>query len=358
MSHTARVGHVPHGGRLRKPGRHTRRRALGARLLVGLGIAVLVLAVGAVGVGLWYQQQLDGNIERLGDPFAELPSRPAPAPSSGPDGPVAVNVLILGSTSRFSAGDHTQWATGGRRTAAIMLAHLPADRQTMQVVSLPRDSWVPIPGHGEGRINEAFSHGGPALMIQTVEQLTDVRIDHFAVTDFVSFVSVTDAVGGVQIRVPEPVRDGEEVLVEAGVHRMSGAQALEYTRLRDGTTEVDLEGVERQQNWMRAIMAKVDGNKSDVATMSAFFTAVSESVATDDGFTIGKMRDLLLSARDLSTSDVQFMTAPLSGSANGPDGQPIVLLDAERLGPLMASIANDTVAHHLRTQADELKAMP
>ena len=81
----------------------------------------------------------------------------------------------------------------------MMLVHIPADRASVQVMSIPRDSWVAVPGHGDAKINAAYSWGGPTLMIQTVEQLTGVRIDHIALTDFNSFVGITDALGGVEI---------------------------------------------------------------------------------------------------------------------------------------------------------------
>nr|WP_051876482.1 LCP family protein [Cellulosimicrobium sp. MM] len=269
-----------------------------------------------------------------------------------------MNFLVLGSDSRISAGDPSQWEAGAQRTDAIMLVHLPADRQTAQVVSIPRDAWVPIPGHGEAKINAAFSYGGPPLMIQTVEDLTGVRIDHFAVTDFESFTTLTDALGGVQIRIPEDIGDGKKVFFEAGVHQMTGEEALTYTRQRHGLANGDFGRVQRQQNWMRAMLGKINNNRNDVAMMTRFFTAVSESVATDDGLTIDEMRNLYMSARGLSTNDVTFMTAPNSGTGRSADGQSIVVLDRARFDPLMASIANDSVGDYLVQNAEALEVLP
>lgn len=340
--------------------RHVRRRRGTRTALVVLASLLAVLALGGVGAALWFQRQLDANIEKLADPFEGLESRPDPAPSPTEEGVTneAVNLLVLGSDSRISAGDPNQWEAGAQRTDAIMLVHLPADRSTAQVVSIPRDSWVPIPGHGEAKINAAFSYGGPTLMIQTVEQLTGVRIDHFAVTDFESFTTLTDALGGVQIRVPEDIGDGKKVFFEAGVHQMSGEEALAYTRQRYGLANGDFGRVQRQQNWMRAMLGKINNNRNDVAMMTRFFTAVSESVATDEGLSIDKMRTLYMSARGLSTNDVTFMTAPHSGTGRSADGQSIVVLDRALFDPLMASIANDTVADHLAQNAEALEVLP
>lgn len=194
------------------PPRRRRRRVLIA-LLSALGV------LGAVGLGIWFYAdwQIERNIEWIDDPFAALPSRPpvstpstrdqpvtsttAPGTSGTTEGPQdssavrrgdPVNLLFLGSDSRISAGDPSLWQAGAQRTDAIMLVHIPSHREEIFVMSIPRDSWVPVPGHGDAKINAAFSYGGPSLLVQTFEQLTGVRIDHLAVVDFASFVELTD----------------------------------------------------------------------------------------------------------------------------------------------------------------------
>jgi len=115
--------------------------------VVALSLLGLLVAGGAVGV-LVLQNRLNGNIERIGDPFAELPTRPAvPSPAAGEA--KAVNTLMVGSDSRTSAGDPAQWAAGAQPTDAIMLVHIPADLGNASLFSIPHDSWVDIPGHGQ-----------------------------------------------------------------------------------------------------------------------------------------------------------------------------------------------------------------
>jgi LCP family protein required for cell wall assembly len=325
---------------------------------VVVGVLLLLICLGGVAAVVAFRQTLDRNIEKLEDPFASIQDRPDPAPSDPAFPDEAVNILVLGSDSRISAGDPSQWKAGAQRTDAIMLVHLPADRQSAQVVSFPRDSWVPIPGHGEAKINAAFSYGGPALMIETVEQLTGVRIDHFALTDFTSFTRLTDALGGVQIRIPEDISDGKKVQFEAGVHNMTGEQALAYTRQRYGLPNGDFGRAQRQQNWMRSILAKVNNNRNDVPKMTAFFTAFSESVAVDEGLTMDRIQGLYMSARDLSTNDVTFLTVPHNGTGRSADGQSIVVLDRTLLDPLMASFADDTAAQFVEQNKAALKVLP
>ena len=337
-----------------------RRRALSgtAKALIAVGVILAVIAGAGFAGAVWFQNRLDANIERLGDPFAELPARPSPAPSNPETRHEAVNLLVLGSDSRISAGDPSHWQAGAQRTDTIMLVHLPADRAAAQVVSFPRDALVDIPGHGQNRINAAFSFGGPSLLIQTMEQLTGVHIDHFVVTDFTSFTRMTDALGGVQIRIPHDIGDGNRVFFEAGVHQMTGEQALSYVRQRHGLVDGDFGRVQRQQNWMRAILARVNNNRRNPAMMTNFFTTVSQSVAADEGFTIDRMRDLYMSARELSTNDVTFMTAPHLGTGTGPGGMSIVNLDRARLDPLMAAFANDTATQFVTDNAADLKILP
>src|SRR5699024_10937807 len=112
--------------------------------------------------------------------LTERPTRPA---TDNEDEDEEVNVLVLGTDCRISAGDPSQWQAGAQRTDAMMLVQLSADREAVTVMSIPRDSWVEISGHGYNKVNAAFSFGGPALTVATVENLTGVLIDHFAVAD-------------------------------------------------------------------------------------------------------------------------------------------------------------------------------
>ena len=326
------------------------RRGKGFVAAVIAGALVLVSVSGAMAY-FGFRTSLDENIERIADPFAAIDplTRPAPAPAQGTTAPM--NILMLGSDSRISAGDPTQWEFGAQRTDAIMLVHLSADRQSAAAISIPRDSWVPIPGFGEAKINAAFSYGGPTLMIQTVENLTGVRIDHFAVADFESFTTLTDTLDGVEITVP----DGAGGSVEQA---MTGEEALDFTRERYALANGDFGRVQRQQAWMRAIAVKVTEDRSDLLKMSRFLGAVTRSVAVDEGLTIGKMQDLLISSRELSTGDITFMTAPYAGTGRSADGQSIVLLDRAGFDPLMQAVAKDEVPAYLAENPAGIDMLP
>lgn len=335
------------------------RRRGRAAVIIALALIASLVAI-PIGIFLYYQNQIDGKIERFEDPFESLGDNRPERGSDTDDDDAAdsdgepVTILVLGSDSRISAGDPSQWDVGGQRTDAIMLAQISGDRNSMTMMSIPRDSWVPIPGHGDAKINAAFSWGGPALMIQTVEQLTNVRIDHIAVTDFESFQTITDELGGVDIQLTEPLETGGQVL-EPGQHTLNGEEALTYTRQRYGLSGGDLSRMQRQQNWMRAMMAKVFHRDilTSPSALNSLLNVVAENVAVDEDFDIGTMRSLALSMRGVRPDDVTFISAPIAGLGWSPDGQQsIVELDMSGLSEVSEAFAEDRIAEFVDDNPD------
>lgn len=315
-----------------------------------------------MGGALLFQHRLDRNIERLGNPFSGLTERPVRPSATVPPtsqveashGTAPVNLLVVGSDSRISAGEPAEWSFGAQRTDAIMLVHLPGDRQAAHVVSIPRDSWVPIPGHRDAKINAAFSWGGPPLLIATVEQLTGVLVDHFVVTDFESFRAMTDALGGVEIVISDDWHDSRLGPFPAGAHLLSGDEALSFVRTRRGLPGGDFDRVQRHQSWMRAILKSVAQNPSDITRVATFLDTISQSIAADDGLTMGRMRELFFESTSIRPADVTFITAPHSGTGRSHDGQSIVLLDHALFDLLMKAIATDDATEFVRQNSHSL----
>jgi LCP family protein required for cell wall assembly len=322
------------------PERPRRVRKILTRLLIAVLALSVVIGGAAVAAAFYLQHKYDNNVERFGDPFAGIPaaSRPAPAPAN------VQNILLLGSDSRVSAGNPKDWEAGAQRTDAIMVAHVPADRSGVQIVSIPRDSYVDIPGRGKNKINAAFSFGGPQLMVQTVEQLTKVRIDHVVMVDFTGFTNITDALGGVTINVAEPTKD-ERSTFAAGPQRMSGADALNYVRQRHNLPGGDFDRVKRHQNWIRAVegLAGDRGTLTNPLQLNRVLDATTRTIATDDGFSVGEMRSLALSARNMRAADMQFLTAPVEGTGRAGKAS-IVVLDLPANADMWKAMATDRMA--------------
>ena len=178
-------------------------------------------------------------------------------PSSGP-----VNILVAGIDTRggLTRQQELRLHVGSAISSnsdTLMLVHIPANHQSVQVVSLPRDSWVNIPGHGMSKINAAYGFGGPQLMVQTVEQATGLTINDYVEVDFLGFVKVIDALGGVNICVPFAVDDSYSGLhLSAGRHHVDGITALEFARDRHSFAASDLARISDQQQLLSSLFAE------------------------------------------------------------------------------------------------------
>ena len=144
------------------------------------------------------------------------------------------------------------------RTDTIMVAHISEEWDSVQLVSLPRDLWVQIPGQGEGRINSTFQYGGPPKAVETVETLLNIKIDHAAMIDFNGFADLTTALGGITIDNPaEFTTFYDNIHYPAGEITLQGEEALHYVRERKSLPNSDLSRVENQQRVVKASVAEL-----------------------------------------------------------------------------------------------------
>lgn len=204
------------------------------------------------------------------------------------------NVLIVGSDSRagLSEEQQSELSTGsveGDRTDTIMLLHIPTFG-TPTLVSIPRDSWVPIPGFGSAKINAAYALGGPELLITTVEQATGLQITDFVSVGFAGVANTTNALGGVTLC---PVQDFNDELsglnVAAGCQTMDGTTALAYVRMRYQDPRGDLGRIERQQEFVAAVGKKTLSPLTWLLPWRAYATAH----AAGDALTVSRGTNIL-----------------------------------------------------------------
>jgi LCP family protein required for cell wall assembly len=327
------------------------------RALVGVIVCLLVLASVPFGVALYLEHRLSSNVSRIAGVFDGLTDRPARPP--GPAGD-AINILIVGTDRRSgvpttgSDARAAAWIPGAQRSDALMILHIDADRRAASIISIPRDTWVLVPGYGMNKINAAFSFSGPSLAIRTVELLTNVWIDHLAVVDWAGFEALIDAVGGIEVTVPADVTDTKRgVRWTAGVHRLDGAAALDYVGQRYGLPNGDLDRVARQQVVLRTLMQQTlqQEMRKNPRMLYDFLDTVTRHLSIDDTWSTREIARLLVSMREFRTNDLTYLTMPIAGFGT-ERGQSVVYADTRAArglwGAVIADEVTDWAARHQR----------
>ncbi|MCF2526873.1 LCP family protein [Yinghuangia soli] len=338
------------------PGHRKKRRRRRVRTVLITTVVMMLSLVLLAAVGVWwFIDHYAGKVDRIENAFPNIPAAEQPPRGKG------LNFLLVGLDSRNdmpTTGRNAKgplWQEGMQRSDATMLLHLSADRRSAYIVSVPRDTWVAIPGRGEAKVNAAFSWGGPPLLIDTVQRLTDIRVDHFAAIDWEGFKRLTDALGGVDVEVSEDVPAGEDNRAwTAGRHHMDGAEALSYVRERKGLPRGDLDRVERQQNFMRAVFEELlsGGKLSDPLGLPGLLDAITDAISVDDRMSNSDLRDLVWGMRKLRGDDVRFMTAPIS-ELKTINGQDAAVLAPEKSKFMWDNMRADTMDIYLRRYPHE-----
>ncbi len=300
-------------------GRRRRRRRWLRLLALSLGLLVLVVS----GVGWLLYARLNGNIRTDSGAEAELArhARERPPPSAHH----AQDILIIGTDSRGGANDAYGHNNGTQRSDTVILLHLAGGRDSATAVSIPRDLMVRMPActgrngrptpAGTAQFNASFERGGAACTIRTVEQLTGVRVDHHLIVDFTGFKRMVNAVDGVQVCVPRPIRDPDAHLrLPAGRQVLDGEQALGYVRSRHAFGNgSDTGRIQRQQAFLSSLVSKVksDGVLFNPGKLYPVLDAATRSVVADPGLdTLTKLYDLVASLQHTPSSRIRFMTVP------------------------------------------------
>lgn len=307
-----------------------------------IGVLVLVLVGGAAVFLSSLAQQFDQGTEKIVDAF---PDESVRVPEATGAAAAAQNILLLGTDSR--GGLESIDDAEGNRSDSMMVAHIPADRSGVTVMSIMRDSWVDIPGHGAAKVNAALSLGGVPLAVQTVESIIGARIDHVAIVDFEGFIGLTEALGGVTVENSIGFESSHMpgTTFPQGPINLDGKQALAFTRERYAFADGDYQRVRNQQAFIVAILDKL--LSADTALnpgrVSEVIGAVAPYLKVDSEFTSGYAGGLAVEMRGVRKADVDFFTIPTLGTGTSDDGQSIVVLDEAKLAQLREAFANDTL---------------
>ncbi len=226
------------------------------------------------------------------------------------------NWLIAGSDSRQGLTQqqivslHVGDDFGTENSDSLMLLHLGSGRPVL--ISIPRDSYVPIPGHGYNKINAALGFGGPSLLIKTVENVTGLRINNYMGIGFGGLVSVVNQVGGVTMCLPNALHDYDSgANIPAGCHNLDGAQALAFVRDRHSFADEDLQRIEDQRAFLKALLDKATspGVYLNPFVALPFGSAAASSLSVDQGTKLYQLIQVALALRDPQTGTVPVADA-------------------------------------------------
>lgn len=312
---------------------HRRRRFLiGAAILVVVWLAFMV----------WVPFHAWGGVQRV----AASPTGTRPAESAGYD------YVLVGSDGRegLTAAQQKQLHTGstkvaeGKRTDSIIMVHVPSGEGKAALISLPRDSYVPIPGHDRNKINAAYALGGPKLLVATIEQVTDVRIDGYVEIGFGGFASVVDSLEGVDICVARPMKDPKAgINLKAGCQTLNGPNALGYVRARYSDPLGDIGRVQRQRQFLGAIMKKAASPSTALIPWRyyGFATTAGAGLTVGEDTSLRDVTRVLQAMRSVSNGQGLSLTVPVSNTALPTRVGSAVKWDSPKALALFTAIKND-----------------
>jgi LCP family protein required for cell wall assembly len=310
--------------------------------LAVIGAFVLVLVGGAAVFLASLANQFDSGTEKIAEAF---PDESVRVPEATGVAAGAQNILLLGTDSRAPLEGIDD--ADGSRSDTMMVVHIPADRSGVTVMSIMRDSWVEIPGHGPAKMNAALSYGGVPLAVQTVESIIGARIDHVAIVDAEGFMGLTEALGGVTVNNSIGFDSSHlaGMTFPQGQINLDGEQAMAFTRERYAFADGDYQRVRNQQAFISAVLDKVLSADTALnpARVSEVIGAVAPYLKVDAELTSAYAAGLAIEMRDVRKDDVDFFTIPTVGTGTSDDGQSIVLLDEAKLVQLREAFAADTL---------------
>jgi LCP family protein required for cell wall assembly len=334
------------------PGFFKRHRALTV-LLVFLAL-LLALVLGAAGY-------LNHQIDRIPRVALKISGERPTAPDNR-----SMNILLAGADNGDAGGETIAqtvakgvWKAGSHRSDTIMVLHLTADRKHAYLISIPRDTYVTVDGYGKQKINAAFSYGGPSLYVKTIEQFTQLRMQHLAIIDWNGFRDLSTALGGVRVYVAADSYDSASGLHwKKGYQTVEGDRALRYVRQRHGLANGDFDRIARQQNFLRSALSQSaqKGNLTNPIRFKNMLGAITSNLTIDSSFSNGDVRNLAWSLRNLRPKDITFLTAPMSRFEDTDVGS-VIVPDLTRTRELFSDVATDDLADYVTKYGSQARTL-
>lgn len=332
----------------------------------------MLVVANLAALGVWWtirtaEGAFRDNAQRLEDVVPELAVR-----AGGSTEPLYF--LLIGSDSREGVDTAVFGDFGGARGDVVMIARIDRGAGNAQLLSIPRDTLVPIDGHGEDKINSAYAFGGGPLMVKTVRDTFDVPIHHYVEVGFAGFQDLVDELGGVEMTLDHPARDLKSRLEvpSAGVVTLDGYQALAYARsrsyqeLRDGAWRSieasDIGRTQRQQILVVAILQQLK-QPATLAETGSVVASIARHMTVDASLADSSLAELAFSMRGIGGSDIETATVPTVGAnRNGASvqllDQPVAdaVLEAFRAGRTMDAEPTAGILEHSASRTNGREA--
>ncbi|GHD41749.1 LytR family transcriptional regulator [Mycetocola manganoxydans] len=313
------------------------RKSHGLRNFLTLIAALLVIAVAVVGVYVVNLSSTFDSAKKIAveEVFPEETTRPAVAENK------SQNILLMGSDKRGELSGDIDDAKGSR-SDTMMVVHISSDRDSVHVMSIMRDSWVDIPGHGKAKMNAALAYGGVPLAVQTIEGLIGSRIDRIAIVDFEGFKGITNALGGVEVDNPVAFKSFEQ-----GLNTLNGDEALQFVRERKSFADGDYQRVRNQQIYIKGVLRKILSAETltNPVTINNLVSSMAPFLTVDSGFSSTYAGSLGFELRDIRMADMAFFTMPTLGTGMQGD-QSVVNVDWDQVAVIKEHFIDDTLSKY------------
>lgn len=258
--------------------------------------------------------------------------------------------LLVGSDSRegLTAEQKRALGTGsaaGRRTDTIILVHVPSGGGKAALISIPRDSYLPIPGHGKNKVNAAFAIGGPKLLVRTVEQATGLPLDGYVEIGLGGFANVVDSLGGVYLCVPRDIKDAKaHIDLSKGCQTLQGPEALGYVRARYSDPKGDIGRAERQRQFLGAVMKQAATPSTVLLPWRwwSFTHAAAGNLVIGEDTSITDAYRVLQALRGVSSGDSLSLVVPLASTNTTTSAGSSVIWNEKRAAALFAMMRDGT----------------
>jgi LCP family protein required for cell wall assembly len=337
-------------------------RSGGGRIVLSImtlvSIALLVLA-GYV----WYTfRDVNQGVKRIEVKVGVQASNPIKE-FNGKD----VNILLVGNDDRSNMTNkevhalHVGRDGGSLATDTMMIVHIPANGKKATLISLPRDSWVSIKGRGMGKLNSAYANAyvntdgtqdqkrqaGANALLDSVTQLTGLTIDHYIQVDLLGFYRISNAIGGVPVKLCRAVNDtvaynrsvgsdgGSGLKLSKGKHTLKGVQALEFVRQRHNLPNGDLDRVRRQQYFLTSAFRQV-ASVGVLFKLRSVGDAITQSVFTDKGL---NLLDLGRQLENLTANNINGKTIPTTPGTLD-DGTSVLFTNPAKVKRFVTNVIN------------------